>query len=89
MHPKDADGMVNSVDPDQTAPLGAVWSWSTLFAHTYLSENLGHYRKFSVHYKASIFLLIDLREIFLRFGVRGRGGGQKKFKIKSLKLISR
>ena len=24
MHPKDADGMANSVDPDQTAPLGAV-----------------------------------------------------------------
>ena len=23
MRPKDADGMVNSVDPDQTAPLGA------------------------------------------------------------------
>ena len=29
--PKDADGMANSVDPDQTAPLGAVWSGSTLF----------------------------------------------------------
>ena len=24
--------MANSEDPDQTAPLGAVWSWSTLFA---------------------------------------------------------
>ena len=24
MCPKDADGMANSVDPDQTAPLGAV-----------------------------------------------------------------
>ena len=48
MCPKGADGMANSVDPDQTAPLGAVWSsvdpdqtaplgavWSgsTLFAH--------------------------------------------------------
>ena len=32
MSPNDADGMANSVDPDQTAPLGAVW---------YLSENLG------------------------------------------------
>ena len=30
----------NSVDPDQTAPLGAVWSGSTLFAQAYLSENL-------------------------------------------------
>ena len=40
MRPKDADGMANSVDPDQTAPLGAVWSGSTLFAQNYLSENL-------------------------------------------------
>ena len=39
--PKDADGIANSVDPDQTAPLGAVWSGSTLFAQPYLSENLG------------------------------------------------
>ena len=22
----------NSVDPEQTAPIGAVWSWSTVFA---------------------------------------------------------
>ena len=28
-------------DPDQTAPRGAVWSWSALFDQTYLSENLG------------------------------------------------
>ena len=41
MSPNDADGMANSVDPDQTAPLGAVWSGSALFAHTCLSENLG------------------------------------------------
>ena len=31
IRPKDADGMADSVDPDQTAPL---------FAQTYLSENL-------------------------------------------------
>ena len=47
MSPNDADGMANSVDPDQTAPLGkqcrAVWSGSALFAQAYLSEN---YRKF-------------------------------------------
>ena len=42
--PKDADRMANSVDPDQTAPLGAVWSGSTLFAQVYLSENLGPLR---------------------------------------------
>ena len=35
MCPKDADGMANSVDPDQTAPL---------FAQAYLSENLGPLR---------------------------------------------
>ena len=39
MSPKDADGMVNSVDPDLTR--GAVWSGSALFEQAYLSENLG------------------------------------------------
>ena len=39
--PKDANGIANSEDPDETAPLGAVWSGSALFAQTYLSENLG------------------------------------------------
>ena len=38
MHPKDADGMANGVDPDQTASSEAVWSWSALFAETYLSQ---------------------------------------------------
>ena len=32
--------MANSVDPDQTAPLGAIWSGSTLFAQTCLYEKL-------------------------------------------------
>ena len=41
MRTKDADGIANSVDPDQTAPLGAVWSGSALFAKTCPSENLG------------------------------------------------
>ena len=40
MRPKDAAGIANSVDPDQTTALGAVWSGSALFAQTYLSENL-------------------------------------------------
>ena len=43
MSPIHADGMANSVDPDQTA-LGAVWSGSALFAQAYLSENLGSLR---------------------------------------------
>ena len=41
---KDANGIANSEDPDQTAPLGTVWSGSALLAHTYLSENLGSLR---------------------------------------------
>ena len=44
MHPKDAAEITNSVDPDQTAPLGAVWSGSALFAQTCLSKNLGTLR---------------------------------------------
>ena len=36
MHPKDADGMANRVDSDQTA--SAVWSGSALFAEIYLSQ---------------------------------------------------
>ena len=44
MSPNDADRMANSVDPDQTAPLGAVWPGSALFAQAYLSENLGSLR---------------------------------------------
>ena len=32
--------MANSVDPDQTAPEGAVWSGSTLFTYAILSETL-------------------------------------------------
>ena len=36
--------MANSVDPDQTAPIGAVYSGSTLFAFIlYLSVMLGNY----------------------------------------------
>ena len=46
MSQNDADGIANSVDPDQTAPLGAVWSGSALFAQTCLSENLGSLRYF-------------------------------------------
>ena len=44
MDPKDADRISNSVDPDQTAPLGAVWSGSALFAKTCLPVNLGSLR---------------------------------------------
>ena len=39
MSPNDADGMTNSVDPDQTA--SAPLSGSALRGQAYLSENLG------------------------------------------------
>ena len=53
LHQKNANGIANIEDPDQTAPiedpdqtapLGAVCSGSALFAKTYLSENLGSLR---------------------------------------------
>ena len=40
MQIKDAEGIANRVDPDQTAPLQAVWSGSALFAQICLSEIL-------------------------------------------------
>ena len=58
MHPKDAEGIANSVNPDQTAPIGAVWSGSALFAQTYLSENLG-----SLRYKNTVTLFSQLFSI--------------------------
>ena len=33
-------GMATIVDSDQTAPLGAVWSGSTMFAYDILSDTL-------------------------------------------------
>ena len=36
--------MANSVNSDQTAPLGAPWSGSALFAQAYLSKKLGSLR---------------------------------------------
>ena len=47
MSPKDAEGIANSVDPDQTPPLRAAWSESALFAQTCLSENLGSLRYYA------------------------------------------
>ena len=44
MCPKDVDNTANSVDLDQTASLGAVWSGSTLFVQAHLSEILGTIR---------------------------------------------
>ena len=60
---KDSDGMANSVDPDQTAPLGAVWSGSTLIAQTSLPENL---RSLSIYLSISLYVLTpegDIRRV--------------------------
>ena len=40
LFPKIPSGITNSVDPDQTAPEGAVWSGCTLFAYAILSDTL-------------------------------------------------
>ena len=73
MSSNDADGMANSVDPDQTAPLGAVWSGSALFAQAYLSENLGSLRYINNHNKKNQNLIWNLRKVrricLLPFGI--------------------
>lgn len=40
MHPKDPDGVVNSVDSEQTVPSVGVWSGSALFAEIPSIQNL-------------------------------------------------
>ena len=55
MHPKDADGMANSVDPDQTASSEAVWSWSALFAETYLSQ-YKEFVRYTFHHVQELWL---------------------------------
>ena len=69
MSPNNADGMGKSVDPDQTAPVGAVWSGCALFALHCLPENLG-----SLRYLIIIILhkriLIKLCQICLSSAVR-------------------
>ena len=56
MHLKDAAGIANSVDPDQTAPLGAVWSGSALLAQTCLSKNLGSLRYLPLNFGRVILI---------------------------------
>ena len=63
MHPKDAEGIANSVDPDQTAPLGAVWSGSALFSQTCLSENLGSLRIKIFKFRVGNYHFSTLRSI--------------------------
>ena len=69
MHPKDADGMANRVDPDQTTPIGAGRSESALFGPNYLSQylQLSWYEKL---YVRMLILMIILR--YFRFVVYGK-----------------
>ena len=67
MHPKDADGMANSVDPDQTASSEAVWSWSALFAETYLSqyiEFVWYVSLYQIGQFRRVFFLIKIQKGF-------------------------
>ena len=46
MRPKDADGIANSADPDQTAPVGDfVMSWLILFWSPSYSDLYGKLKK--------------------------------------------
>ena len=65
MHPKDAEGIANSVDPDQTAPSG-----SALFAQTCLSENLG-----TLRYQQTCKLLIVMQKVIFQKRMRRRQVG--------------
>ena len=60
MSPNNADRIANSVDPDQTAPLGAVWSGSALFAQACVSENIGSLRYTQKKHEGNIFIF-DVR----------------------------
>ena len=66
---KDANGITNREDPDQTAPWGAVWSGSALFAQTYLSQYLKllryWYNKILVVFSS---LVQKYRELLLSLG---------------------
>ena len=66
MHPKEADAMANSVDPDQTASSEAVCSWSALFAETYLSQYIEFLRYVLLwHYGAILCNQGDVKHLKL------------------------
>ena len=59
--------MANSVDPDQTALSGAVWSGFTLFAYTILSETLV-YKISDIYYIDVLlknFLFFDFLQVLM------------------------
>ena len=73
LDPKDADGMANSVDPDQTASSEAVWSWSALFAETYLSQYIEFVRyterKFQSKMKFDFYMSFIFAKIKTKFEI--------------------
>ena len=81
MHPKDADGMANSIDPDQTASPEAVCSWSALFAETYLSQYIEFVRyKYNLNsQKKNQFALSLLPPTFVEFTLYCHLGLKSKY----------
>ena len=63
--------MANSVDPDQTAPEGAVWTGSALFAYAILSDVkvyeilrcLQYPQRYRKHFFSTIFLISPQKHI--------------------------
>ena len=53
MGPNDADGMANSVDSDQIAPLGAVRSGSALFALRIVTVHIAK------HHCCSVLVIVE------------------------------
>ena len=47
--PKDADRMINSVDPDETAPSGVVWSGFILLRRPVGPNILDHFNSISLN----------------------------------------
>ena len=63
MHPNDAEGIANSVDPDQTAPLAVDLDHVALFAQTCMSKNLGK------NTGTSVYKLMNYKKVKLSHGI--------------------
>ena len=85
MSPNDADGMANSVDPDQT--LGAVWSGSALFAQACLSENLGSLRYWQLNPRKRESDCRNYFMISLHKSYNGRAGGSNSRLLDTLSTV--
>ena len=70
MGPKVVKAMTNSVDPHQTAPSGAVWSGSILFAQAYLSVRI--LRIITVYNSKASWIKITVMILSFRTGRPGQ-----------------